>query len=46
MESLWITFLRLVHGFSGNRSPLPPAKPVAGAAEQVSDLDRKRWLSC
>lgn len=46
LESLWITLCRVVLGFSETRSPLAPAEPVAGAAAQVSDLDRKRWLSC
>jgi hypothetical protein len=46
LETLWITLFRLVLGFSGTRSPPTPAQLVAGAAAQVSDLDRKRWLSC
>jgi hypothetical protein len=46
LESLWKTPLQLVLGFSENRSPLAPAKLVAGTAAQISGLDRKRWLSC
>src|SRR5262249_28088957 len=46
LERLWITLGQLVLGFPGTRSPLAPAKLVAGAAAQISGLDRKRWLSC
>jgi hypothetical protein len=46
LDRLWITRCRPVPCSFGNRSPPPTRQVVAGAAEQASDLNRKRWLSC